>query len=317
MTSLKTAVDSALHDCLRLLKRESILIIADLPRRDLASAFFEQARQVTEKTSLLIIPPILHHGQEPPPGAGAMMADADSVVLITSRSLSHTRSRRKASARGTRIVSLPAVTEDNLKRTLLGDYKNIMVRSRKLADIFTIGRKGMLCTEAGTKLSFSIVRMKGYADTGMTHTPGDFSNLPAGEASVAPVQGSSHGEIVVDGSFPGVGMVSEPVRMSVKDGFVSRISGQESARMIRNLLRPFGHQGRNIAEIGVGTNENARLTGCTVEDEKTLGTVHVGLGNNCSFGGKVSVNCHFDAVLLHPTMIIDGTAILKDGILQV
>jgi len=43
----------------------------------------------------------------------------------------------------------------------------------------------------------------------------------------------------------------------------------------------------------------------------------VGLGNNVSFGGKVSVGCHFDGVLLSPSMTIDGKTILENGELQV
>ncbi|MFH1941329.1 MAG: aminopeptidase [bacterium] len=245
------------------------------------------------------------------------MMKADAIVMLTSRSLSHTNARRRASQNGARIASMPGITKESLLRTLTGDYQEMILKSRKLADILTIGRTAHLTTPAGTKLVFSLSRMKGYSDTGMIHEPGQFSNLPAGEGSVAPVQGSTQGVLVIDGSFPNVGKIESPVHMTVRDGQVIRITGGDEAQKVRKMLRPFGKMSRNIAEIGVGTNPNARLSGCVLEDEKVLGTVHVGLGNNISFGGKVSVGCHFDGVLLKPTFIIDGKMILENGILQV
>ena len=105
--------------------------------------------------------------------------------------------------------------------------------------------------------------------------------------------------------------------MTVKNGYVSRITGGDEADTVRSLLRQFGRPGRNIAEVGVGTNPHAKFTGCTLEDEKVLGNVHVALGNNISFGGKISVRCHYDAVLLKPTLVIDGKTIVENGELQV
>ena len=151
----------------------------------------------------------------------------------------------------------------------------------------------------------------------MIHESGQFANLPAGEGCVAPVEGSAQGVLFVDGSFPEVGMVKTPVRMTIKEGHVVRITGEKEAEQIRCMIRPFGRPGRNIAEVGIGTNPKAKLTGCTLEEEKVLGNVHVALGNNVSFGGKVGVGCHFDSVMLNPTLVIDGQTIVKDGILQV
>ena len=105
--------------------------------------------------------------------------------------------------------------------------------------------------------------------------------------------------------------------MTVKNGYVVRITGCDDADTIRTLLRPFGRPGRNIAEIGIGTNPYAKFTGCTLEDEKVMGNIHVALGNNISFGGKIAVRCHFDAVLLKSTLVIDGKTVVENGILQV
>ena len=56
-------------------------------------------------------------------------------------------------------------------------------------------------------------------------------------------------------------------------------------------------QGRNLAELGVGTNERATLTGNILEDEKMLGTVHVAFGASAGIGGTVSVPVHLDCLI--------------------
>ena len=78
-----------------------------------------------------------------------------------------------------------------------------------------------------------------------------------------------------------------------------------------------GRNARNVAELGVGTNKQATLTGNVLEDEKVFGTVHIAFGDNSSMGGKVSVESHLDGILLKPTLIIDGDTIIKDGEFQV
>jgi leucyl aminopeptidase (aminopeptidase T) len=317
MSSIDYAVLSTLKDCINIRKNEIALILADNPQKELGQLFFEKALSISSNPHLLIIPEIPHYGYEPPKTVAAIMSKSDVIILLTSRSLSHSKARRKASNRGARIVSLPGVTQDCLMRTMTGNYKSIVGRSRKLADILTIGRSAHLTTPAGTDLTFSILRMKGFADTGIVHEPGQFSNLPAGEGCIAPSHGTTQGILIIDGSFPGIGRIKSPVRMTVKDGYVIRITGGEEVEKIRKLLRPFGKQGKNIAEIGIGTNPRAKLTGCTLEDEKLLGTVHVALGNNISFDGKIDINCHFDGVLLNPTLIIDRKTILENGVLQV
>ncbi len=66
---------------------------------------------------------------------------------------------------------------------------------------------------------------------------------------------------------------------------------------------------RNIAELGIGTNDRASRPDNILEAEKILGTIHIAFGDNSSFGGKVSTPFHEDYVFYGPTV----TAILEDG----
>ena len=66
------------------------------------------------------------------------------------------------------------------------------------------------------------------------------------------------------------------------------------------LLTAHGDDGTNIAELGIGTNEKAKLTGNILEDEKILGTVHVAFGASAAIGGTVQVPVHLDCVVMKP-----------------
>jgi len=100
-------------------------------------------------------------------------------------------------------------------------------------------------------------------------------------------------------------------------GVVQRIEGGREADALRRILEPYGELGRNIAELGIGTNERALITGVVLEDEKALGTVHVALGDNASMGGKVKVPVHLDGVLRWPTLEVDGEVVVEDGMLKI
>ena len=78
-------------------------------------------------------------------------------------------------------------------------------------------------------------------------------------------------------------------------------------------LRAHGELGTNLAELGVGTNESAMLTGNVLEDEKILGSVHIAFGASAGIGGTVSVPIHLDVVVMDATLEIDGRPVLEAG----
>ena len=77
--------------------------------------------------------------------------------------------------------------------------------------------------------------------------------------------------------------------------------------------REHGDAGTNLAELGVGTNDRATLTGNVLEDEKILGSVHVAFGASIAIGGTVSVPIHLDCVVTEASLEIDGTRVLDEG----
>jgi leucyl aminopeptidase (aminopeptidase T) len=294
-------------------KKEVLLIVVDEPLRNIGHAFWEVGRQLGVESIIVEFIQRETHGAEPPDAVAKLMAQADVVMAPTSRSLSHTQARRRACAKGARVATLPGITPDSMKRTLTVDYKQIKKLTTKLAARLTRGGEAHLVTPAGTDITMSLRGRKGHADTGIAHKNGTFTNLPAGEAYIAPIEGTTNGTMVVDGSMSGVGLTRRTVTMHVKNGNVVKFEGGREAEIIRRLVKSAGKSATNIAELGIGTNPKARVTGNTLEDEKAIGTVHMAIGDNRSMGGRVAVPLHLDAVMLRPTLTLDGKLILKNG----
>lgn len=313
MENLQQAAKVVLEECMGVKPGEKVLIIIDPPKREIGSILFHQAGEMQAEAMLIEMLPRDNHGVEPPRAVAEAMKAADVVIIPTSKSLTHTKARKDANDAGARIATMPDVTPDMMARTLSGGYSVIAQRCEKFAELLSGADQVRVTTPAGTELSFSLQGRKGYADTGIIRAKGDFSNLPAGEAYAAPVEGTAQGRLVVDGSMAGIGEIHTPIMMTVKDGYVTEITGGQEAEKLEAILRPYGKEARNIAELGIGLNELAQITGYILEDEKVLGTVHVAIGDNSNFGGEVSVPSHLDGILLKPTLTVDGKVLIKEG----
>jgi len=313
MNKMQKAAQTVVTRCLEVQKDEAVLILADEPFMDLAACLFEACGKRTRHNHLLRLDAAdLQKGMICAPLA-RMMREMNVVIAITSVSLSHTAARRDASRAGARIVTMPAITNETFARLAEMDFNRISRLSRKLADVLTIAREIRVTAPNGTRLSVSALHRKGLADTGLVTLPGAFCNLPAGEACIAPELSKTEGEWVVDS---GMGVTHEdPDRLilSIKEGQVVRIQGGESAQRLRRNLTPYGNPARQLGEFAIGTNYAARISGYSLEDEKVLGTAHIALGNDVSFGGSNDVPLHLDAVVYKATVTIDGRKILENG----
>ncbi|MGQ0793429.1 MAG: aminopeptidase [Deltaproteobacteria bacterium] len=318
MDKLKSAAAVAVRDCMGVKSGERVLIVTDEPLRKIGYALWEAAKDLGSDALIIEIIPRKSHGEEPPPAVRDILKLADVALIPTSKSLSHTDARRDACKAGVRIATLPGITEDSMIRTLNADYVLIAERSRKVAEILSRGRRVRITTRLGTDISLDIEGRNGHSDTGINHAAGDFSNLPAGEGYIAPIEGKSGGVIVVDASMSGVGKLSgEVIRIRVEDGFATDITGGKGADRLLSAMTPHGRLAFNLAELGVGTNDKAIVTGNVLEDEKIMGTVHIAFGDNKSMGGMVRVASHLDGVILNPTVYIDDALIMTDGKLLV
>ncbi|MCX6543400.1 MAG: aminopeptidase [Acidobacteria bacterium] len=316
-SALHSAALIAVRDCMGVRSGERVLVVTDAPLRTIGYAMFEAARELTSEVLLIEMTPRQSNGAEPPAEVAALMTQVDVVLCPTSKSLTHTDSRRAASAKGVRVATLPGVTEEVMVRCMNADYKEIAARTIRICDLMRQTKVVRVTAPAGTDVTLPIEGREAHASSGLFREKGLWGNLPTGEAYLAPVEGLSRGIVVVDGSMASVGMVDEPIRITVKDGFATDITGGASARRLVELLEPHGKDARTVAEFGVGTNDRAILTGVILEDEKVMGTIHIAFGDNKSMGGSVRVASHLDGLIKQPTVWFDDHKVMEGGRLLV
>ncbi len=311
--SIRKAAETALKQCMKLRKGETLLVITDRKRKRIGEALFDSGIEAGARAVLAEIPEGKMHGEEPPESLAGMMKSFDVIMAPTTKSLSHTDAVRNAS-KSARIATLPGITEEVFRRGMSADYNSIAERTNRIKKALNRCRKIRVVTAKGTDITMGMGRkMDTRKKEGMIHRKGQVNNLPAGEAGFAPAQGTAEGVFVVDASFGGVGKVDRQVRIRVKKGCAVRIEGGKAAEKLRKMLRRCGKEAYNIAELGIGTNNKARISGVVLEDEKVMGTAHIALGNSRGMGGSVYAPCHLDGVFRNPTIYADSRKIMHKG----
>jgi aminopeptidase len=313
---LYSAAQVAVRDCMGLQAGERVAVITDEPCRRIGQTMFRVVGDFGNDVFLVEITPRRTNGEEPPPEVAELMQRMDVVLIPTSKSMTHTNAKRSAQAKGVRIATLPGVTEAMMVRCMNADYHKIAELTNMLAAMLDKTDVIRVTSPGGTDITLPVRGRKAIPSHGLFREKGKGGNLPTGEAFLAPLEGQSQGVVVVDGSMAGVGMVKQPIRIAVKDGYAEEITGGDEARKLIDLLEIHGRLSRNVAEFGIGTNDRATITGVILEDEKVLGTIHIAFGDNVTMGGTVNVQSHLDGLVLSPSVWFDDSLIMKDGKLQ-
>jgi len=264
-------------------------------------------------------PSVRKHGSEPGKRVEERMKAADVVIAVTTYSLTHTEAREKATKRGARIASMPTFLPEMFYPggPMAADYQEIEGEAKKIAEAMTESKEAIVTSPGGTNMKFSVEGREGRVDAGIFSEKGAWGNLPSGEAYCAPVEGTGEGRLVVETNcYPS--LKENMTLVFEKGNVVEVIGGGKVGDEFRSLLafekneEPYISR-RNLAELGVGTNPNARRMDNVLEAEKIRGTVHVAIGDSSHIGGKVSADLHQDFIVPRPTLMLDGKTVMKEG----
>lgn len=316
MNDLERAVAAVVRDCLGVREGETVLVVCNPATIGLGERLRAEAGRADADGVLCLMAERETHATEPPAPVAAAMAAADVVLAPTVQSLSHTMARKGATEAGVRIATLPGATEEMLARVMSADMDGLRRRGSAVAEILTRGSEARITCANGSDLRLGLGDREAIPDAGDLTAPGAFGNLPCGEGFIAPVEGTSDGTLVVDGGIATIGRLAEPVTLTIEGGHLRAASGVVGERLLE-LLAAGGEGGTNVAELGIGTNERAILTGEVLEDEKILGSCHVAFGASAAIGGTVQVPVHLDCVVMRPEVSVDGQPIVRDGELLV
>jgi leucyl aminopeptidase (aminopeptidase T) len=336
---ISDVIASRLRVALGVREHETLLVLADTPSSETwSTASTESLEEMSERAlmarmvceairmgsphiaaAFTAFPDTGGDGREPPEDVAAAMSASDVALVLTTYSLSHTDARTTACARGARVVTMPGFDAAILRSDgpLTAPLDELTAGASSMSQRLTAANTARLSAPNGTELTFSLQGRGGVGEDGDYARPGAFGNLPAGEAYVAPVEGTAEGRLVVSaGWYP---QLADKMVITIRSGRATDIEGGgKVGACLRSMVFPAAHDElpcsrSSVAELGIGVNPRASRPDNVLEAEKIKGTVHVALGDNAHIGGVNESDFHEDFVVPTPTLELDGVSIIVVG----
>jgi len=234
----------------------------------------------------------------------------------------------------------PGITKALYCAAVPVDFGQLRADCAWLAERLTRAVSVRVTSPGGTEVTFSTRGRKAFIDDGDYSRPGTGGNLPAGEAYISPVVGTTEGRIVFDGSMStkdGTIFLWKPITVEYEAGFITSIAGGTEAETLAETIRAgednalqmeadgrlgagkgaeYRRNARSLGELGIGVNPLAGITGNMIVDEKAARTCHFAIGANYDHDGPALI--HLDGLVKEPTIELeleDGSSLvlLEDG----
>jgi 2,5-dihydroxypyridine 5,6-dioxygenase len=187
-------------------------------------------------------------------------------------------------------------------------------------------------SDAGTDFTYTcgdypVMSQWGYADE-----PGHFDHWGAGHVHTFPNEGTANGTVVFQPGdiviLPYCRYVHDPVKLEVRDGFITRIDGGLDAKLMRDWLTDNMTSGEDrdpfaISHLGWGLNPQALWYGIALngdEPERSRAAARTFPGNflfstgpNTQGGGKRTTRGHYDVPMRDCTVVLDNEVVIEKG----
>lgn len=265
-----------------------------------------------------------------PKPAQAALGAADVIIAATrsnSAAVYGTGQYRLKKSRTLAITERPfdAIINDT------ADYIEMANNAEKIAKLVESSRQVHVTSKKGTDFTAEIDKKsvaihkewKMLYQVGQCREEGDFAGAPDGELHYGPVITSGEGTIVIDGPIHNVtDALTEPVRLEVRKGTITEISGSKEARDMEDKIKR--HKNANhISEVGMGINPALPLIGQSIHlEKKALGNVHLAYGRYMlrRYGDYADVDDmgpHGDFLIRNATYKLDGRVIVENTKLKI
>lgn len=325
---LKAAAKTVAEYMCNVQEGENVLIYGDTLVEDVvANSIAEAVHTAGGIASLYLYPTRPRVDLEPPPPLAEAMKAADVMIELSWKYLIHTRALEAALKAGTRYACLTMITSDILKRCIgpIKYYAAVLELGEAMARLLAATSDMRITTPAGTDLVCNIEGKLIDHASKRIFGPSE-QTYPGGQVSWYPSPESINGTMAFDGSMwppEDIGLIQEPIRLTIKSGRVTDVEGGTQAHVLKRWFEGFDNPHiYDLAHISYGLNPGARLTGNILEDERVFGCVEVGIGAQPPALGIFQVDPseavagHTDAIMLNPTVELDGVVIEKDGVFQ-
>ena len=185
-----------------------------------------------------------------------------------------------------RAASMPNVLRRMENSALAADYHDVARKAANLAERLNRSESANVIFSTGHKFKFDLRFREAKADDGICQASRPqhrVINLPSGEAFIVPYEGERPGEPSrTAGEIP-VGWKGQFATLRVAANRIAEIEGDSDyAKKLREHFA-VDEARRNIAELGLGCNDRAIVTGNVLEDEKA--GLHWAYGRSEHLGG--------------------------------
>ncbi|KAA3661465.1 MAG: hypothetical protein DWQ10_04455 [Calditrichaeota bacterium] len=242
------------------------------------------------------------------------LMNAAGLIVVTDKNVTQHKLRHAFKENpDVRILCINSPNEQSVNRWMKANHSRIALRTNKIADIFSIGHKLKMQTPAGTSLDMSIKPSMIIADAPAINGTPRVCLLPAGAVKIFPDAGSVNGKLAIN-FLTGTKQKDAPATLIVKNGLIHQIRGKNiTAELLRRQLKRSKPNARKIVNFSIGTNDTASFGNSVFEDQKVLGGACVFIGEPEE---KPSAQVNLtSAVMLSPSIYIDGRKILENGLL--
>lgn len=330
---------NCVKECMGIRSGENVLIITDIKRLNIADALRQAVTEIDANVSLVLLPDPVQRREKPITKLDEMLSSAlkasDVVLTPITKIEGELRPFRMSimematEMKYFRLGHMINVEEESLiDGGLTANYTEIGELTDLLAEILSKARKITITSGNGEyKLEANLGGWEDIAisSCGILKRKGSFGNLPAGEAYIAPKKYYDiNGEVSIDLFAAPVGSLVNPIILKIVKGSVTEINGDGESKKFSEALVEAEKKSdeqkiqrenvRKVAEIGIGTNPEAKVGRVAIETEKLKGTAHIALGDNSFFGGLIQAPNHYDLIMNRPTIKIDDKRwIMKNG----
>lgn len=311
MNQLIQGAKTIVNTCMNIQKDEELLIITDEPRLDISRAISEVAYNNGIKVTQIVISdeirPVLKISDVifySIKHADVILTPMEGIPEETAFRISIMETAKKFNRR---LGHMPGVEQRMLyDGALRADYNVVKKTSEELLKQFEGKKEIKITSPGGTNLHIKLGKRKWRKDIGLYHEPGSQGNLPAGEIFIAPLENGVNGRLVVDGSIGFFGLPKEPIDIVIEKGKIKTITCEDKdieKKLSEKIFVSSDDNAQIVGELGIGTNNYARLTGNLLEDEKVYGTAHIAFGDNIGMGGKNKCKNHIDMIFKDPEFL--------------
>lgn len=292
---------------------DQLLLTADTPSTtEVAELVATQARRLGAEATVMTYRPV-EAMSEPPAEVADQAAGVHHWINFSVGYHLYSNAYERALAADAVYLELTGMDTDMLIRTIgqvdhaaLDEMRDALYTKSQAADTLR------LTSTAGTDLTMTIDKA---GDPFWESTPGDtgFGQMLGGQSGCMIVRESVNGTLVFDGSVwppDTMGLVSEPLTMTVVDGYLTSFSGGPEAGLYDSWLRSAEHPAAAIFDhLCYGFNPGVEVpSGKILEDERVFGCVQIGIGAP-AYGSPV----HSDGVILKPSVWLDDRPLQVEG----